>query len=47
VQAILAMLPAARPADLISAATLARTGPPVEQVGLEPFGLVDTTGGRR
>ncbi len=47
VQAVLARLPAARPADLNSAATLARTGPPAEQVGLEPFGLVDTTGGRR
>jgi nitrate reductase delta subunit len=47
VQAILAMLPAARPTDLLAAATLARTGPPAEQVGLEPFGLIDTTGGRR
>ncbi|MEO3779862.1 nitrate reductase molybdenum cofactor assembly chaperone [Micromonospora sp. B11E3] len=42
------MLPPAKPADLAAAARLARTGPPVEQVGLEPFGLVDTTtGGRR
>ncbi|SCG53891.1 nitrate reductase molybdenum cofactor assembly chaperone [Micromonospora halophytica] len=47
VAAVREMLPAARPADLAAAARLARTGPPVEQVGLEPFGLVDTTGGRR
>ena len=46
VEAIRAMLPAVRPADLAAAARLARTGPPVEQVGLEPYGLVDTTGGR-
>ncbi|MEV0272642.1 nitrate reductase molybdenum cofactor assembly chaperone [Hamadaea sp. NPDC050747] len=47
VEAVRAMLPPARPADLVAAATLARSGPPAEQVGLEPFGLVDTTGGRR
>lgn len=47
VEAVRVMLPAAHPADLAAAARLARTGPPVEQVGLEPFGLVDTTGGRR
>jgi len=47
VEAVRAMLPAAGPAELRAAAQLARTGPPVEQVGLEPFGLVDTTGGRR
>lgn len=45
--AVRAMLPPARPADLAAAAQLARTGPPMEQVGLEPFGLIDTTGGRR
>ncbi|MGW4152400.1 nitrate reductase molybdenum cofactor assembly chaperone [Micromonospora chersina] len=46
--AVREMLPPAQPADLAAAARLARTGPPVEQVGLEPFGLVDTTpGGRR
>lgn len=45
--AVMAMLPPARPADLAAAARLARTGPPVEQVGLEPFGLVDIPGGRR
>ncbi|MEV4492542.1 nitrate reductase molybdenum cofactor assembly chaperone [Micromonospora coxensis] len=47
VAAVREMLPPAQPADLAAAARLARTGPPVEQVGLEPFGLVDTTGGRR
>jgi nitrate reductase molybdenum cofactor assembly chaperone NarJ/NarW len=45
--AVREMLPPAQPADLAAAARLARTGPPVEQVGLEPFGLVDTTGGGR
>ncbi|MFG3712904.1 nitrate reductase molybdenum cofactor assembly chaperone [Micromonospora sp. NPDC047730] len=47
VAAVREMLPPAGPADLAAAARLARTGPPVEQVGLEPFGLVDTTEGRR
>jgi len=47
VEAIRAMLPPAQPGDIAAAIRLARTGPPVEQVGLEPFGLVDTTGGRR
>ena len=47
VAAVREMLPPAGPAELAAAARLARTGPPVEQVGLEPFGLVDTTGGRR
>jgi nitrate reductase delta subunit len=47
VEAIRTMLPPARPTDLAAAARLARTGPPVEQVGLEPYGLADTTGGRR
>ncbi|MBO4208248.1 nitrate reductase molybdenum cofactor assembly chaperone [Micromonospora echinofusca] len=47
VEAVLAILPAPQPAELAAAARLARQGPPVEQVGLEPFGLVDTTGGRR
>lgn len=47
VEAVRAMLPPAGPAELAAVATLARSGPPVEQVGLEPFGLVDTTGGRR
>ncbi|NYT96120.1 nitrate reductase molybdenum cofactor assembly chaperone [Salinispora sp. H7-4] len=47
VEAIRAMLPAPRPADVAAARRLARTGPPAEEVGLEPYGLVDTTGGRR
>ena len=46
-EAVTAMLPPAQPGDIAAALRLARTGPPVEQVGLEPFGLVDTTGGRR
>lgn len=45
VEAVRATLPPARPADLAAAARLARNGPPVEQVGLEPYRLVDTTGG--
>ncbi|MFI0793857.1 nitrate reductase molybdenum cofactor assembly chaperone [Micromonospora rubida] len=47
VAAVRETLPPAQPGDLAAAARLARTGPPVEQVGLEPFGLVDTAGGRR
>ncbi|OJF09955.1 nitrate reductase molybdenum cofactor assembly chaperone [Couchioplanes caeruleus] len=47
IEAVRAMLPAAGPAELRAVAQLAGTGPPVEQVGLEPYGLVDTTGGRR
>ncbi len=47
IEAVRAMLPPAQPDDIAAAVRLAQTGPPVEQVGLEPFGLVDTTGGRR
>ncbi|GAA0923127.1 hypothetical protein GCM10009558_105520 [Virgisporangium aurantiacum] len=47
IEAVRQMLPPARPGDLAAAALLARTGPPVEQVGLEPYGPVDTVGGRR
>jgi nitrate reductase delta subunit len=47
VEAVRAMLPPAQPGDIAAAVRLARTGPPVEQVGLEPFGLVDTGGGHR
>ena len=47
IDAVRQLLPAARPADLAAAAQLARTGPPVEQVGLEPFGLGNPTGARR
>jgi nitrate reductase delta subunit len=46
VDAVRRMLPPPSAADLAAAAGLARTGPPVERVGLEPFGLVDTSGGR-
>ena len=38
VEAVRAMLPAPRPADLAAVAHLARTGPPREAVGLEPYG---------
>jgi nitrate reductase delta subunit len=47
IEAVRAMLPPPQPGDIAAAVRLAQTGPPVEQVGLEPFGLVDTTGGRR
>ncbi|MDG6110118.1 nitrate reductase molybdenum cofactor assembly chaperone [Dactylosporangium aurantiacum] len=47
VEAVRVMLPPPQPGDIAAAVRLAQTGPPVEQVGLEPFGLVDTTGGRR
>jgi nitrate reductase delta subunit len=47
IEAVRAMLPPPQPGDIAAAIRLAQTGPPVEQVGLEPFGLVDTTGGRR
>ena len=38
-EAVRGMLPPARGADLEAAADLARTGPPTEQVGLEPYRL--------
>ena len=47
IEAVRAMLPAPQPGDIAAAIRLAQSGPPVEQVGLEPFGHVDTTGGRR
>jgi nitrate reductase delta subunit len=47
VEAVRAMLPPPQPGDIAAAVRLAQTGPPVEQVGLEPFGLVDSVGGRR
>ena len=47
IEAVRAMLPPPQPGDIAAAIRLAQTGPPVEQVGLEPFGLLDTTGGRR
>jgi nitrate reductase delta subunit len=47
VDAVRAMLPPPAPGELAAAARLARTGPPVEQVGLEPYGLSTISGGRR
>jgi nitrate reductase delta subunit len=48
VEAVRATLPPPAPGDALAALHLARTGPPQERVGLEPYGLVDTTsGGRR
>jgi nitrate reductase delta subunit len=47
IEAVRAMLPPPQPGDVAAAIRLAQSGPPVEQVGLEPFGHVDTTGGRR
>ncbi|WP_203911677.1 nitrate reductase molybdenum cofactor assembly chaperone [Rhizocola hellebori] len=47
IEAVRGMLPPAQPGDIAAAIRLARSGPPVEQVGLEPFAFVDTTGGRR
>lgn len=42
-----AVLPDAAPRDLEKALELARTGPPEETVGLEPFGPPEVTGARR
>jgi nitrate reductase delta subunit len=47
IEAIRQMLPPAEPGDIAAAVRLAQSGPPTELVGLEPYGLVDTTGGRR
>ena len=47
VEAVRALLPAARPADAVAARRLAATGPPAEQVGLDPFPTSRPTGGRR
>jgi nitrate reductase molybdenum cofactor assembly chaperone NarJ/NarW len=44
-RAVVSLLPAAGPAELAAAADLARTGPPRETVGLEPFTL--NPGGRQ
>jgi nitrate reductase delta subunit len=44
VEAVRSLLPAPGPADLTAATRLARSGPPVEQVGLQPY---PTLGGRR
>jgi nitrate reductase delta subunit len=45
--AICAVLPAASQRDLDRALELARTGPPEEEVGLEPYGPPESMGGRR
>jgi nitrate reductase delta subunit len=47
VDAIRAVLPEPAPRDLRRALDLARTGPPAEEVGLEPFAPPDYMGGRR
>jgi nitrate reductase molybdenum cofactor assembly chaperone NarJ/NarW len=45
--ALRAVLPEPAPRDLEKALELARTGPPEEEVGLEPFGPPELMGGRR
>jgi nitrate reductase molybdenum cofactor assembly chaperone NarJ/NarW len=45
--AVRAVLPDPAPRDLERALELARTGPPEEEVGLEPFGPPEQMGGRR
>ena len=47
VDAIRAVLPDPAPKDMEKALSLARSGPPAEEVGLEPFGPPELTGGRR
>jgi nitrate reductase delta subunit len=47
IDAVRELLPAASRRDLERAAELARTGPPEEEVGLEPFGPPEPMGGRR
>ena len=47
VDAIRAVLPEAAPRDLQRALELARTGPPAEEVGLEPFAPPEYMGGSR
>jgi len=47
VDAIRAVLPEAAPRDLRRALDLARTGPPAEEVGLEPFAPPEYMGGHR
>jgi nitrate reductase delta subunit len=46
-EAVGAVLPGAAPRDLQRALELARTGPPAEEVGLEPFAPPEYMGGRR
>jgi nitrate reductase delta subunit len=45
IDAVRALLPPASPGELAAALALARSGPPREQVGLQPFAL--SPGGRR
>jgi len=47
VEAVCALLPGPSPQDEAAARRLARTGPPEETVGLEPFGLARLGGSRR
>ncbi|HEY1322495.1 MAG TPA: nitrate reductase molybdenum cofactor assembly chaperone, partial [Streptosporangiaceae bacterium] len=47
VDAIRAVLPDPAPRDLRRALDLARSGPPAEEVGLEPFAPPEYMGGRR
>ena len=47
VDAVRAALPDPAPRDLEKALALARSGPPAEEVGLEPFGPPEVMGGRR
>src|ERR1019366_6745785 len=47
IDAVRGVLPEAAPRDLQRALELARTGPPAEEVGLEPFAPPEYMGGRR
>jgi nitrate reductase delta subunit len=47
VDAIRSVLPEPAPRDLQRALDLARSGPPAEEVGLEPFSPPEYMGGRR
>lgn len=47
VDAVRCVLPAVSPRDLDRALALARSGPPAEEVGLEPFAPPEYMGGRR
>src|SRR5262249_44639433 len=47
VDAVRAVLPDPAPRDLQRARDLARSGPPAEEVGLEPFAPPEYMGGRR